>query len=183
MLGSSHESSAMTVFVIVGLVPLWFVEEHTVDTSSKLITYLISEKGLSKGKPATQRFLDSLSSALKRQYVIAATHKYSENVGCKAFWLMLTKESDEHFFDLVFENQCIFEVAVGEVHMYHLRYRKVMVKASLIDQWAFGKRYWQLPQLVLHFVLTAKLGFCIPPGLGVHGGSRLVLKWAEHFIP
>jgi hypothetical protein len=87
----------MAVFVIVGLDPLWFAEEHTVNTtSSKLIDYFVNKKGLAKGKPAAQRFLDSLSLALEHQPGTAVTCKYSENIGCnKAFHLSYTEGSDK----------------------------------------------------------------------------------------
>jgi hypothetical protein len=89
--GSLITNHLMAVFIIFGLVPLWFAEEHTVKTSSKLIACLISEKGLVKGKRVTQHFLDSLSSALECQHGIAVTHKSSENVGSKTFPLMCNK--------------------------------------------------------------------------------------------
>jgi hypothetical protein len=59
--GSLIMNHLMAVFAIVGLVPLWFVEEHTVNTSSKSMDFLVVKKGLVKGKLAVQRFLDSLS--------------------------------------------------------------------------------------------------------------------------
>jgi hypothetical protein len=60
----------MAVFAIVGLAPLWFAEEHTINTSSKLIKFLVAKKALVKGKPAAQHFLDSLSLALEYQHGI-----------------------------------------------------------------------------------------------------------------
>ncbi len=39
----------MGVFAIVGLVPLWFASEHSVDSRSKSIQYLVKERGLPSG--------------------------------------------------------------------------------------------------------------------------------------
>jgi hypothetical protein len=98
----------MAVFDIVGLVPLWFVEEHTANTSSKSINFLVEKKGVVKGKPAAQLFLESLSLALECQHGIVPTRQYSKNVFCKAFCLSCIEGLEEHFSNLVFEIQCVF---------------------------------------------------------------------------
>jgi hypothetical protein len=54
----------MAVFALTGLIPIWFVEERSVNTSSNSISYFVKEKGLAKGKPAAQHFLDSLTTVL-----------------------------------------------------------------------------------------------------------------------
>ncbi len=58
-----------------------------------------------------------------------------------------------------------------------------MVQGLLIDHWALGGRFWLLPQLLLHFGLTAKAGFHIPSGLGDQGVGRLGLKWVDEMFP
>ena len=93
----------MAILAIVGLVPLWFAEEHTVETTSKSIMFLVKHKGLVKGKPAAQCFLDSLSGALLSIHGIAASRKYTENVCCKAYrietdgWKSGKNSSNERF--------------------------------------------------------------------------------------
>ena len=47
--GNLITNHLMGVFAIVGLVPLWFGHEHSVDPSSKSMTYLVSDHGLKKG--------------------------------------------------------------------------------------------------------------------------------------
>jgi hypothetical protein len=94
----------MAVFANIGLVPLWFGEEHSAKTSFTSINIFFKEKGRAKGRPAAQWFLDSLSLALQCQHGIMVTRKYAENVGCKVFCLACTEGSDEHFSTLAFQN-------------------------------------------------------------------------------
>jgi hypothetical protein len=110
----------MGVLAIVGLVPLWFASEHSVDSRAKSIQYLVKEKGLPRGKPSAQRFLDTLASGLHHQYGLSPTRKYTKNVACKAFRLECTDGSDQRFSDLVFQNQCVFEVVGSDVHVHRL---------------------------------------------------------------
>ncbi len=78
----------MGVFAIVGLVPLWFASEHSVDSRSKSIQYLVKERGLPpSGKPAAQHSLDTLISALHHRHGLSPTRNYGEHVGCMAFRL------------------------------------------------------------------------------------------------
>jgi hypothetical protein len=173
----------MGIFAITGIVPLWFAEEHSVDTQSKSICFFVENKGLTKGKPAAQRFLDSVSTVLHHEYGILCTRKYSENVGCKCFRMECTECSDSKFSDLVFDRQCVFEVVSGEVHVHRRGCQKVVVKGSLVNRWALGGRFWNIPQLILNFGSTAKVGFRLPRGLGDQGGNRLVLEWTIQFFP
>ena len=52
--GSLVSNHLMSVLAIVGIIPTWFAEEHTIDATSKSITFLVKNKGLAKGKPAAQ---------------------------------------------------------------------------------------------------------------------------------
>ena len=52
--GSLVSNHLMSVLAIVSLVPTGFAEEHTIDATSKSITFLVKNKGLAKGKPAAQ---------------------------------------------------------------------------------------------------------------------------------
>jgi hypothetical protein len=173
----------MAVLAIVGLVPLWFAGEHTVDTGSKSMKYLVAHQQLVSGKAAAQRFLDTLSSALHGQYGIAATRKYAENVACKAFRLTCTDGSDEKFSDLVFENQCVFQVGDGEVQVHRLGFRKEVVEGPLIHRWSLDGKFWPMPQLLLQFGSMEKGDFHIPRGLGNQGGNHLVPDWVVNIFP
>jgi hypothetical protein len=173
----------MGVLAIVGLVPLWFASEHSVDSRSKSIQYLVVEKGLPSGKPAAVRFLDTLSSAFFHQYGIFSTIKFSENVGCKSFRLEGTERSDERFSDLVFLKQCVFEVVGSEVHVHRLGFRTCVVQGPLIDRWALGGRFWELPQLLLQFGSLTQPKFRLPPKLGDQGRSQSFPKWTVEIFP
>jgi hypothetical protein len=181
--GNLISNHLLAILAIVGLVPLWFSDEHTVDAASKAIKFLVAEKGLASGRLAAQRFLDTLCSALKRQFGIDATTRYGENGCCKAFRLGSTEGSDERFSDLAFDKQCVFEVICGKVHIYRLGYNKVVVDGPLIDRWCLDGVCWSMPQLLLHFGQTEKVGFCIPPGLGDRGRKVQVLEWMGAIFP
>jgi hypothetical protein len=181
--GSLISNHLMAVLAIVGLVPLWFVEEHSIDVSSKSIAYLVQEKGLAKGRASGQRFLDSVSSALERQFGIVCCAKYSENVVCKAFRLICTIGSDEQFLDLAFHNQCVFEVKDGNVLVHRLGFQTITVVGPLIDKWALGGKLWSLPQLLLQFESTEKAAFHIPKGLGDLGNSKFIPSWVGAIFP
>jgi hypothetical protein len=180
----------MGVLAIVGLVPLWFAAEHTVDTSSKPFVFLVKEKGLEKGKPAADRFLESLSSFLQTEHGITASRRFGENLSCKAFRMekdriakeTMTKneESDHRFSDLAFDTQCIFQVVRGQVHVHRQGYETVEVSGGLIARWALGGRVWTLPQLILQFESTAKNDFSIPKKLG---GKNFVPNWMRGVFP
>jgi hypothetical protein len=180
----------MGVLAIVGLVPLWFAAEHTVDTSSKPFVFLVKEKGLEKGKPAADRFLESLSSFLQTEHGITASRRFGENLSCKAFRMekdriakeTMTKneESDHRFSDLAFDTQCIFQVVRGQVHVHRQGYKTVEVSGGLIARWALGGRVWTLPQLILQFESTAKNDFSIPKKLG---GKNFVPNWMRGVFP
>jgi hypothetical protein len=191
--GSLITNHLMAVFAIVGLVPLWYAEEYTVDTSSKSFKFLVKNKGLVKGKPAADRFLESLSSSLKTEHGVTVSRKYSENVCCKAFRIendRLAKEagsnkesSDHRFSDLIFHNQCIFEVVGGQVHVHRKDFETVVVNGGLIDRWAMGGRVWTLSQLILQFESTAKDVFFIPKELGLASPDSHVPKWVNYVFP
>ncbi len=178
--GSLITNHLMAVLAIVGLVPLWFAEEHTVDPSSKSLEYLVNNKGLAKGKPASERFLESLSSVLQTDLGITASRKYSENVCCKAYridkdriakeTMSKVKNSDSRFSDLVFDTQCIFQVVGGQVHVHRQGYETVAVNGGLIDLWANGGSVWTLSQLILQFE-------SIPKQLGRQGRGSIVPNW------
>jgi hypothetical protein len=182
--GGLVSNHLMAVLAIVGIVPLWFGDEHTVDTSTKPMQFLVEKQGLVKGKPAAQRFLDSLTSALESEDGFVFTRRYSENVCCKVFRLYCTVGSDCRYSDLVFENQCIFQNVGGRVRIHRLGFRTLELGGALIDRWALGGRLWFLPQLILQFGSTAKDGFKIPKELGLKAGdSRIAPAWVDGFFP
>jgi hypothetical protein len=173
----------LAILAIVGLVPLWFAEEHTADNNSKAMIYLQKHQDLPKGKPEASRFLDSLSSALNLLKGITGSRKYAENVSCKGFRLrdvIQGGKSDERFSDLVFEQQCVFQVVGGEVYIHRAGRRKGVVKGSLIDHWAMSGRFYTIQQLLLQFGKMGKDDFSIPDCLG--GGHRWP-KWVDDFFP
>jgi hypothetical protein len=147
----------MAVFANIGLVPLWFGEEHSAKTSFTSINIFFKEKGRAKGRPAAQWFLDSLSLALQCQHGIMVTRKYAENIGCKVFCLACTEGSDEHFSNLTFQNHPRISKSVSSklitvTYMFIiLGFRTSVVHGPLIDCWAFGGRFWLLPHLLLQF--------------------------------
>jgi hypothetical protein len=193
--GSLITNHLMTVLAVVGLVPLWFSEEHTVDLTSKSLAFLVDEKGLAKGKAAADRFLESLSSVLQTEYAIMANRKYGENVNCKSFRIendRIAKEdktkkqrmsSDQRFSDLHFLKQCIFQVVGGKVHVHRQGYETVVVSGGLMDRWALGGRVWTLSQLLLQFEDIAKEGFSIPKQLGKQGTGSIVPNWVHDVFP
>ena len=91
--------------------------------------------------------------------------------------------SDERFSDLVFENQCVFQVSDGKVCIYPPGYQKRTIQGGLIDSWALGRRYWSLPQLLLHFGSMTQDGFRIPKQLGDNGGTKRSPDWVRHIFP
>ena len=191
--GSLITNHFMAVLAIVGLVPLWFAGEHTVDVSSKSLAFLVEHKGLVKGKAAADRFLESLSSALQTDYGINANRKYSENVNCKSYRLekdRIAKEaktkkesSDKRYSDLHFDKQCIFQVVGGQVHVHRFGYETVVVSGGLIDRWALGGRVWKLSQLLLQFEDTSVERFSIPKQLGKQGTDCIVPNWICDVFP
>jgi hypothetical protein len=120
---------------------------------------------------------------LNHEYGILSTRKYAENVGCKCFRMECTECSESKFSDLVFEQQCVFQVVSGEVHVHRRGCCKVVVKGSLINRWALGGQFWDIPELILNFVSTSKVGFRLPNQLGEQGRNRLVLEWTYNFFP
>ena len=177
--GSLVTNHLMNILAIVGVVPLWFAEEHSVDTSSKSIQYLVKNKGLAKGKHAAERFLDSVASALQRQHGITASRKYTENVCCKAFRRECTVGSDHRFSDLLFDNQCVFQTRKSSVRVYRRGFQEVVVDGPLIEKWSFDGKFWTMQQLLLHFKSTSVVGFEIPKGLGILVRKRLSLQWTK----
>jgi hypothetical protein len=181
--GSLITNHLMGVFSSVGLVPLWFGEEHSVETSSLSIKFYTAEKGLAKGKPAAQRFLDSLSGALQSRHGIPATRKYAENVGCKIFRITGTDGSDTLFADLYFQNQCVFQFGIGQIIIHRQGFQSSVVRGPLIDRWAFGGSFCSLPQLLLQIGSVTKEDFQIPKGLGNQGGNTHTPTWMINIFP
>jgi hypothetical protein len=174
----------MAVLSIVGLVPLWYGEEHTADDKSKSMAYLRlgveDHQNLPPGRAESQRFLDTLSSALSLQYGFASSRRYAENVLCKAFRQSnpdKAKLSDQRFSDLLFENQCVFKVVGREVHI-----QKGVVKGGLIDHWAMSGQFWQMKQLLLQCGTMTKEEFTIPKGLGQCERGKLP-DWVKNLFP
>lgn len=181
--GNLISNHLMSIFGIVGLVPLWFSDQITVDAGSKAMKFLVAQKGLAPGRPAAQRFLETLTSALERQYGIESTIRYGENLSCKSFRLASSEGSDNRFSDLCFSEQCVFDVCHGKVEVHRSGCPKVVVDGPLIDRWALDGNFWPLQQLLLQFGSLERDSFRIPRTLGEQREKRLVLEWTRTIFP
>jgi hypothetical protein len=156
----------VVVLGIIGLIPIWFCAECSLDTTSKGFQLLRTEFGLPTGKIAAEQLVDAVVTRMETVTQKHFTSRNAENLVCKAF--RATRGTDTKFNDLITIGQHLYEIDHDGVHIHFQNGSIRFFESGMVLKWNWkgemvetkqlaDKMKVELAQKLEHFVLPMEL--------------------------